>query len=1111
MSFHQPYTRGTIVGPSAAPPVRWGMNGVSTGPGHGPVPPGPGGLYPEANPYVPYFGHVDLGETRYGKSRENYDLSDAYTRQPNLYMSKVVIDSFSEDKQFLNREVLPFTKNETNDSIEWDVLTFNPAMLNRRPEEAVSRQVTSKKKSFRAAYVSFGIMLRLEMGFFNTAEGRMHYAYHLEQLKQAVLRTAGLGAAEALLSQPPPEDSSAEQHGRKLSRPEFERLLRTEVANWGAIQKDRDGLQMLGDHCRMVLLGRGVEPNYTIMPMGAAKYMRAAERRVPFIVKGPNGGEYPNYEGFGRVVESISFKTGEDAVPYDPFFRNSTIGSFFFMDYHNDAASPEFYRSYMRDCGLWSEDADDWVKHNIVDVLRNSGVYDPDDPGCGLLELGSALLGDHPSWYDYLKDQDVANDVIKCITLRKQEEFNEFLANYQAELEACGEQKAPVVAPAAGGPPPGRVSDAANIFRYLANYAANQPQADRLLQAKLPALNTALETIRTNTPRAAPELMINLALFLMGVAEMGASYSFPGPTPQALYQSAYDKQYPGGNKQDIKDDTVAKIVLYAGNFNGNELFDTTRLVTEDIWNGIMGPIKDGTITTRANLLADAEYKQLYEAAERFVNGGTAGPARVDLTAPVGGRSAYNEYLDGTAGEVKVKVTGMTGPGNRTSARFSISQAIKDGLKENKVPASSLRSAVKEMETLLVRNPDFFDEYGDSVIRALLSHVVLRSSKADQEKSLGTVKLAFKYFVLAAAAAYDHIKEEMDIHWHSLQANRHFDGSGAGAGAGAGASATDPLQETYSGVKRLRSIMETPEGKSSKRNTQMQFEGFNAWMRMAAREPEVRGNTPMKPGGVDRKDVNNTTADDGGFYVPLAVAWGNMALTTAWQDNENEDYIEHRLMQRQFMVALNAQAAKYLESERDAISTYVETGNTTRNNPHIGGRARYGPSPMNTTGSRANYGFQAFNTRDMSNVEAFLRTVPPRDGRFLEWCATHDVKLPLSFLVFAPHISFETGTMIMCRAGRELGATFHGFEDYMLGKDPAQKMIYGHLTMKMKPLIINPALMHRQTDMYVRNYLGGGGHEVYQWNDMDVTEYSQGRLEENRTNDLYACGPSKKCS
>lgn len=139
-------------------------------------------------------------------SRENYDLPEAF-KGPLVYLDMMLIYIIKLSQMYVITQLLPLKMMEGANEIVWSVWKFNAAQLGRRPEESMSRLVTTKFEQGRTSLVSWGLAFLAEHGFWNTVRGQMQYRYSLIQIANATIETLCYGGCVALLSARPKASS----------------------------------------------------------------------------------------------------------------------------------------------------------------------------------------------------------------------------------------------------------------------------------------------------------------------------------------------------------------------------------------------------------------------------------------------------------------------------------------------------------------------------------------------------------------------------------------------------------------------------------------------------------------------------------------------------------------------------------------------------------------------------------------------------------------------------------------------------------------------------------------------------------------------------------------
>jgi hypothetical protein len=94
---------------------------------------------------------------------------------------------------------LPFVKIEGT-QVEWDELHFDVRLLQRVPNEGVSRMQTSMRRRHRERVVRRGIGLVIESDFYATEAGRSHFANQLTSIRYCVQETCNFDCLYSYLT-----------------------------------------------------------------------------------------------------------------------------------------------------------------------------------------------------------------------------------------------------------------------------------------------------------------------------------------------------------------------------------------------------------------------------------------------------------------------------------------------------------------------------------------------------------------------------------------------------------------------------------------------------------------------------------------------------------------------------------------------------------------------------------------------------------------------------------------------------------------------------------------------------------------------------------------------
>ena len=80
--------------------------------------------------------------------------------------------------------------------------------------------------------------------------------------------------------------------------------------------------------------------------------------------------------------------------------------------------------------------------------------------------------------------------------------------------------------------------------------------------------------------------------------------------------------------------------------------------------------------------------------------------------------------------------------------------------------------------------------------------------------------------------------------------------------------------------------------------------------------------------------------------------------------------------------------------------------------------------------------------------------------------------PAKILLMRPFMTYRMGSAILCRAGVELGQTFHGHHDFQLTDDIIHKVHIGHYTFYSKSIVRSAKHMYIAENVFCQGYVSG---------------------------------------
>jgi hypothetical protein len=333
---------------------------------------GPGQSAP-IHPLAYFFGPDNSGRwpRELDQHREHFSFPEAY-KGDNIYLSGVLLNQITSSSAWWITEALPWTYNTKGLTIAWDYWIFDDHMLGRLPEETVPRLLTTKFAEGRTHMIRWGIGLQFEYGFWKTERGQMQFRYSMIQIANATIETLSQGAAIALLSNDVTKSVYSPAITSLNSRADLDAVVMDMCDSWAIVQKSEDGLRSaFGKLERRFVENNRRSGDYIVIPQGTGMYMSRTPIKNYYFLSGKQRGQDEKAALTGHVVrESRPFEMGVGREPFDPFFRQSTIGEYFRMGDDAIRNMPmEFFKTHMMDIRIHSEETDDWVTLSYADYV----------------------------------------------------------------------------------------------------------------------------------------------------------------------------------------------------------------------------------------------------------------------------------------------------------------------------------------------------------------------------------------------------------------------------------------------------------------------------------------------------------------------------------------------------------------------------------------------------------------------------------------------------------------------------------------------------------------------------------------------------------------------
>lgn len=333
--------------------------------------------------WAPFYGAASkpwIQPTYNSYARQHETLPEAFMGS-NAFITKLIMTQITYDDEWPFRVLAPLVVMEDAMEVQMDFIKFDDHMLNRTPEESVSRLTTHTKSSKRDYLVRYGIALLLSHGFMNTEIGKWTYMMNIQQIKNATSETISFGSIWHFLNHKPYVDPNASLRGTGTEQ--LNDVLRAETDRWGCLHKDALAGIQLRDQLHKTMRDRN-QPRGDCLYIceGAMKmFGQKPETRFNFLsgkVYDPNRNELAAQMSDMELVESRSFRIGVGIPNSDPMYQQQTIGGYNLINNRNLTDVPlPFLRTGMFDREVYSEAEDDKVRISYVnDGAFNCGLFD---------------------------------------------------------------------------------------------------------------------------------------------------------------------------------------------------------------------------------------------------------------------------------------------------------------------------------------------------------------------------------------------------------------------------------------------------------------------------------------------------------------------------------------------------------------------------------------------------------------------------------------------------------------------------------------------------------------------------------------------------------------
>lgn len=1027
----------------------------------------------DKKPWEKFFGQLALEDrtpTHRRHHRENYNLPEAFDVRSS-YMEKVMITNITE-VDWWEFVMFPMKRKDDTVLVNLDRWIFHDHLAGRTPSEAPTRLVTSEWQEGSEYMLRHGLSMIFDHDFWKTEKGQFQYQENIQQIQNAVVTTAAMGAVYAALRTDPYRDVWLKRNNGRMDRQAFERVLRDGIATFGIFQKSENGVELADNKARGILRERTQrDGDFTVVPYGSMMYVNFArpERKHNYLNGKVNGSPKDRIVGMdsGMIVESRSYRGDSTEPTHDPFFHPRVIGGRFHLGRHNlrsDTRENEF-RPERLNTKIYDEDQDDFVCIDYRDaVLNHLGLWcdgEPTDVAEAFFDkarnrktkkVSSLISGNgwdsdsdgdsHMSSGDDSDDDERATSGVMSAydwfaMTDRVDEAVETLAKMSTDAAGNNTRKYEDVYH--------RVFDRQHGTRTRFKRKARKKKLD--LMAKRVRVS---EEEKYTAPAVTSDREFNRILD----AEVKKNTDTTGDVDAALGMYVFDSVSKTMRIFSRQNDIQSGLIHIAASKSTGAKFFTSGLGT--VAFHLMHSTKKDTIDDYGDafahlfgLLEEKKQMKLFTAVESDV---LTDASSVD-------------------GEIFSVTTGVgTKDGHRLSFPF-IAEAIRlvrsvvsDGKAPNTLAkaAALIAAIVSSSSNMSVStDPVVFDPRVSKVttnMRMLASHI--NRGTADvighslfpvyDNKSVANDFASYQFidFIKTAEKCFN---TEVDDLRRSLRAN----------------ALTKNAKKTSMGIFKKWSATMTKKMKTYiELNSPKHSAGIMEFLE-SSRESDslfaLATFAALVKEGDDRKEVVFRMIDE---YTRDPFKF---------RDHFFADLVTtgHNVPKHMFPPS---QLLGMLISQENTTINGREPQDMTKGFNFAGQHEVPLVSALNGMMGGMGDGNDAKDSVE-DDIIRWLHSMRMNDFAFVTTCLNCDVDPCISIIGWRPHKQYETGTMLRMQAHGVAGSTFHGNADFMLQKQASQKKVYGNYTIWMKSIVQRPEHITQVRDVFIRDYLGGNGTRI----------------------------------
>lgn len=343
---------------------------------------GPSPRVPEGNPYDKRnTAKFNLPEDKMGKS---------------LYLRDTMEDFMLTAKwTFWTERIMPWYRTDQI-HVQWTEWENNPAYMGVVPHQTTSRVVTQRRTIRKASIIRRGIAAEFEEGFIKTDLGRTSFWASLKQMARSVQETANVEVLRALMHCHRFQQNYTLKYGI-VQKDDLDAWLERKAERFMIAQKHEKGLEVMnnfidreqeqwGGKANVWILGREIMDYCSLIPPGKTWYFLGGQEAVDRLNGRPEGrsavgdtmGNIDSLQPLRMIKDTPVFIAKSYAVEgigkAELLSRITEIGIYNLMvDRTKDYST---YRTEGRAIRVYNNDRDGWSDIQLIDAIRNCGMWD---------------------------------------------------------------------------------------------------------------------------------------------------------------------------------------------------------------------------------------------------------------------------------------------------------------------------------------------------------------------------------------------------------------------------------------------------------------------------------------------------------------------------------------------------------------------------------------------------------------------------------------------------------------------------------------------------------------------------------------------------------------